>query len=245
MIEVKDLRKAYGPIIAVDGISFAVGKGDVMGFLGPNGAGKSTTMKMLACFLEPDSGTASINGFDIVKNPIEVRQCLGYVAESAPAYDEMTPEGFLKFVCDARGFSRPRRRDAIERTAVRCSITKVMHQPIGTLSKGYRRRVCLAQALVHDPLVLLLDEPTDGLDPNQKHDVRELIKEMASEKCIVISTHILEEVEAICNRVVIIDQGAVLVDSQPAALCQKEGGSLNEIFRRMTTSNVKKVGGAA
>ncbi|MHC4885761.1 MAG: ABC transporter ATP-binding protein [Planctomycetota bacterium] len=245
MIEVKDLRKAYGPIVAVDGISFAAGKGDVMGFLGPNGAGKSTTMKMLACFLEPDSGTATINGRDILKDPIGVRQSLGYVAESAPAYDEMTPESFLSFVCDARGFNRRRRHEAIDRVAEQCAITRVMHQPIGTLSKGFRRRVCLAQALVHDPSVLLLDEPTDGLDPNQKHDVRELIKEMAKDKCIMISTHILEEVEAICNRLIIIDQGAVLVDSQPDTLVEKEGGSLDAIFRRMTTKHAAAVGGAA
>ncbi|MBN1257807.1 MAG: ATP-binding cassette domain-containing protein [Planctomycetes bacterium] len=247
MIEVKELRKAFGPIVAVDSISFAVGKGDVLGFLGPNGAGKSTTMKLLSCFMPPDSGTANISGHDIRKEPVAVRQSLGYVAENAPAYDEMTTESFLKFVCDARGLKARTRKEALGRVAEMCAIGGVMHQPIGTLSKGYRRRVGLAQALVHDPDVLLLDEPTDGLDPNQKHDVRKLITEMAARKCIIISTHILEEVEAICNRIIIIDRGEILVDSTPKQLREREHGSLEEIFRKLTTQHLQLdlKGGAA
>jgi ABC-2 type transport system ATP-binding protein len=245
MIQVKELRKAFGPIVAVDGVSFEAAKGDVLGFLGPNGAGKSTTMKMLSCFLAPDSGTATVAGHDILREPVAVRKELGYVAENAPAYDEMTPTSFLKFVCDARGFKRADRLDAIDKVATSCAIDSIMHQPIGTLSKGYRRRVGLAQALIHDPDVLLLDEPTDGLDPNQKHEVRQLIKSLAARKCIVVSTHILEEVDAICNRMIIIDRGRVVVDSTPDALREQEGGSLDDVFRKLTTGDRSAAGGAA
>jgi ABC-2 type transport system ATP-binding protein len=234
MIEVKELRKQFGPIVAVDGISFSVAKGDVLGFLGPNGAGKSTTMRMLSCFLPPDSGTATIVGHDIVADPVAVRHQLGYVAENAPAYDDMSVESFLRFVCDARGMDTPAAKQAIEQVAVSCAIGSVMFQPVGTLSKGFRRRVGLAQALVHDPPVLILDEPTDGLDPNQKYEVRQLITRLASQKCIVISTHILEEVDALCNRIVIISEGRILEDTTPEALRAREGGSLEEIFRVIT-----------
>jgi len=238
MIEVRDLRKSFGPITAVDGISFSVARGDVLGFLGPNGAGKTTTMRMLSCFLPPDGGTATVAGREITREPIAIRRALGYVAEGAPAYDEMSVEAFLRFVCDARGIGRAKRKQAIGRVAGLCAVSGVLHQPIGTLSKGFRRRVGLAQALIHDPPVLILDEPTDGLDPNQKHDVRELIKRMAPEKCTVVSTHILEEVDAICNRVIIISEGRLLVDSTPAELREREGGgSLDEIFRKLTTGN--------
>lgn len=237
MIEVRDLHKSFGQIKAVDGVSFSVNRGEVLGFLGPNGAGKSTTMKILSCFLAPDSGEASINGASIDDDPITVRRNIGYVAENAPAYEEMTPEGFLKFVCDARNIKGAQRREAIERVSQSCAITKVMHQPIGTLSKGYKRRVGLAQALVHDPEVLLLDEPTDGLDPNQKHEVRQLIKELAPTKAIVISTHILEEVDSLCSRLIIIAEGRVLIDSTPAAVREEQGGSLDEVFRRITTNS--------
>jgi len=248
MIEVRELRKAYGPIVAVDGISFKVALGDVLGFLGPNGAGKSTTMKMLSCFVAPDSGTATIAGHDILRDSVAVRRAVGYVAENAPAYEEMTVDSFLRFVCDARGIKGSARADAVDRIAETCAVTTVMHQPVGTLSKGFRRRVGLAQALIHDPGVLILDEPTDGLDPNQKHEVRQLIKGLAKKKCIVVSTHILEEVEAVCNRMIIIDAGRLLVDSTPSELRKREGGTLEEVFRKLTTQHHRAAmaeGGAA
>jgi len=247
MIEARELCKAFGPIVAVDHVSFTVAEGDVLGFMGPNGAGKTTTMKMLSCFFPPDSGTASVGGYDIVKQPVEARRQVGYLAENAPAYDEMTAEAFLKFVCEARGIKGRAREDAIGRVAESCAITGVMHQPIGTLSKGFRRRVGLAQALVHDPPVLILDEPTDGLDPNQKHDVRSLIKKLAPQKSIIISTHILEEVDAICNRVIIINRGRILVDSTPAEMRKEHGAPLDQIFRKLTTRKPKEpvAGGVA
>ena len=236
MIEVKNLRRCFGPVVAVDDISFTAQKGEVLGFLGPNGAGKSTAMKMLACFLTPDGGTASIGGHDIITDPVGVRRCLGYLAENAPAYNEMTVAGFLDFVCDARQISGSARKQAVERVLSKCSIESVYHQTIETLSKGYRRRVGLAQTLIHDPQVLILDEPTDGLDPNQKHEVRQLINQMAQEKCIIVSTHILEEVEQVCNRTIIIARGKILVDSTPAKLIQEHGCNLNEVFRKITST---------
>jgi len=234
MIRVKDLRRKFGSIVAVDGISFEAVKGDVLGFLGPNGAGKTTAMRMIACFLPPDEGTATVCGHDILRAPIKVRQSLGYLAENAPAYNEMTVGSFLNFVCDARQIFGRARKEALDRIVVLCAIESVYHQTIETLSKGYRRRVGLAQALIHDPPVLILDEPTDGLDPNQKHEVRQLISKMASDKCIVVSTHILEEVEAVCNRTIIIQRGRILVDSTPEDLKRKYQASLDEVFRRLT-----------
>jgi len=236
MIEVNDLCRRFGAITAVDGISFRAEKGDVLGFLGPNGAGKTTAMRMLACFLTPDSGSASICGHDIVRDSVAVRRCIGYLAENAPAYPEMTVGGFLNFVCDARGIKGGDRRKALDRVVPLCSIESVYHQTIETLSKGYRRRVGLAQALIHDPQVLILDEPTDGLDPNQKHQVHGLINSMAGEKCIIISTHILEEVEQICTRTIIIARGKVLADSTPQQLCQQYNCSLDQVFRKITTT---------
>jgi len=234
MMSIKNLRRSFGPIVAVDDISFDVGKGEVLGFLGPNGAGKSTTMKILACFLPPDSGTASICGYDILTEPIKVRQSIGYLAENAPAYGEMTVASFLNFICDARGICGKARKDAIDRIVTMCSINSVYHQSIETLSKGYLRRLGLAQALIHDPDVLMLDEPTDGLDPNQKREVRQLINKMAKDKCIVISTHILEEVEAICTRSIIIDKGKIMADDTPQNLKEKHHCSLDEVFRKIT-----------
>ena len=238
MISVKELRRSFGPIVAVDGISFDVEKGQVLGLLGPNGAGKTTAMRMLACFLKPDSGSASICGHDILRNSVEVRRLIGYLAENSPAYNEMTVGGFLEFVCDVRQIKGKDRKRALDRVVPTCSVESVYHQTIETLSKGYRRRVGLAQALIHDPDVLILDEPTDGLDPNQKHEVRELISGMAKDKCIIISTHILEEVEAICSRTIIISRGRILVDSTPKELKEKYKCSLDEVFRKITKAKV-------
>ena len=234
MIEVKELRRSFGPIVAVDNISFKVGKGEVLGLLGPNGAGKTTAMRMLACFIKPDSGTASVCGYDILRNPVEVRRSIGYLAENSPAYGEMTVGGFLNFICDARRINGQKRKQTLDRIVPLCSIESVYHQTIETLSKGYTRRVGLAQALIHDPEVLILDEPTDGLDPNQKHEVRTLINKMAKDKCIIVSTHILEEVEAVCSRAIIISGGRILVDSTPEQLKQKYQCSLDEVFRKIT-----------
>lgn len=217
-IEAKALCKHYGALVAVDQLSFEVGAGEVLGFLGPNGAGKSTTMKMLTGFLAPTSGTAVINGHDIVDDSLEARRCIGYLPEGAPSYGEMTVRRFLEFIARARGFSG---RDAIRAAGAaieRLNLDGVPEQPVETLSKGFKRRVGLAQAIIHDPEVLILDEPTDGLDPNQKHEVRTLIRDMAQEKIIVISTHLLEEVHAVCNRAMIISDGRLLVDDTPAGL---------------------------
>ena len=239
MINVKKLRRTFGPIVAVDDISFEVEKGQVLGFLGPNGAGKSTAMKMLACFLEPDSGTATVCGHDIIRDPIAVKKSIGYLAENAPAYNEMTAGSFLNFICDARRITGRARKQALDRIVPTCAIESVYHQTIETLSKGYKRRVGLAQALIHDPKVLILDEPTDGLDPNQKYEVRQLINKMAEDKCIIISTHILEEVEAVCTRTIIIARGKILVDSTPDDLKKQYNCSLDEVFRRITQTKKK------
>ncbi|MGD8347395.1 MAG: ABC transporter ATP-binding protein, partial [Lysobacterales bacterium] len=217
-IEARSLSKRYGRLVAVDQLSFDVGAGEVLGFLGPNGAGKSTTMKMLTGFLAPTSGTARVNGHDIVEDSLAARRCMGYLPEGAPAYGEMTVRRFLEFVARARGFSG---RDAVQAAGAsieRLNLDGVPEQPVETLSKGFKRRVGLAQAILHDPRVLILDEPTDGLDPNQKHEVRELIRDMSSDKIIIISTHILEEVHALCNRAMIISDGRLLVDDSPDGL---------------------------
>jgi len=234
MIEVKELRRSFGPVVAVDGISFNVAKGEGLGLLGPNGAGKTTAMRILACFLRPDSGTATVCGYDILKNPIKVRSVIGYLAENVPAYNEMTVGGFLNFICDVREITGKDRKQTLDKIVPMCSIESVYHQTIETLSKGYKRRVGLAQALIHDPDVLILDEPTDGLDPNQKHEVRRLINKMAKDKCIIVSTHILEEVEAVCSRTIIISEGRILVDSTPEKLKQEHQCSLDEVFRKIT-----------
>jgi ABC-2 type transport system ATP-binding protein len=236
MIEVKELRRSFGPVVAVDGISFSAEKGEVLGLLGPNGAGKTTAMRIIACFLRPDSGTASVCGYDILRNPVEVRMSLGYLAENVPAYNEMTVGGFLNFICDVREIKGKDRKQALDRVVPMCSIESVYHQSIETLSKGYKRRVGLAQTLIHDPDVLILDEPTDGLDPNQKYEVRKLIGKMAKDKCIIISTHILEEVEAVCSRTIIIAKGRILVDSTPDKLKEEHQCGLDAVFRRITRS---------
>ena len=218
MIEAQRLCKQYGGLIAVNDVSFRVEPGQVLGFLGPNGAGKSTTMKMLAGFLAPSSGRAAVCGHDVVSDSIAARRCLGYLPEGAPSYGEMTPLGFLEFIADVRGLSGDLRKRRLADVLGRLHLDTVLEQPIETLSKGFKRRVGLAQAILHDPEVLILDEPTDGLDPNQKHEVRELIQSMAADKTIIISTHILEEVHAVCSRAVIIAKGRLLADATPAEL---------------------------
>jgi ABC-2 type transport system ATP-binding protein len=218
MISVRGLTKKFGALTAVDGIDLSVKSGEVLGFLGPNGAGKSTTMKMITGFLEPTGGAVSVCGHDIAREPVEAKRRIGYLPEGAPMYGDMTPAGFLDFIGGIRGFDGKERRRRIERVAERIQLEEVMYRPIDTLSKGFKRRVGLAQAILHDPEVLILDEPTDGLDPNQKQQVRELIAEMAPERAIVISTHILEEVEAICSRAVIIARGKLLADGTAESL---------------------------
>ena len=223
LVEVVELSKRFGAITAVDGVSFDVARGDVLGFLGPNGAGKSTTMKMITGFLPPTAGTALVAGFDVGKDPVEVKRRIGYLPEGAPLYGDMTPLSFLDFVARMRGQTGAVRRELIGIAVDRLQLGEVMRQRIDTLSKGFKRRVGLAQAILHDPEILILDEPTDGLDPNQKFEVRSLIQEMASDKAIVISTHILEEVEAICNRAVIIARGRLVADSTPELLRARSG----------------------
>ena len=218
MIVIEKLTRNFGPIAAVSGIDLNVAKGEVLGFLGPNGAGKSTTMKMIAGYLTPTSGRVSICGHDLETDTIAAQTALGYLPEGAPAYGDMTPRHFLNFVAEVRGFrGKEAKRRAAEATA-RTELDPVLDQPIETLSKGFKRRVGLAQAILHDPPVLVMDEPTDGLDPNQKHSVRQLIRQMAPEKAIIVSTHLLEEVDAICTRAVIIDRGRIVADGTPANL---------------------------
>ncbi|MCB9904690.1 MAG: ABC transporter ATP-binding protein [Planctomycetes bacterium] len=218
MIEIQHLTKRFGALTAVDDVTFDVGRGEVLGFLGPNGAGKSTTMKMVTGFLDPTSGTARVCGHDVTKDPIAAQKRIGYLPEGAPLYGDMTALGLLKFVAEARGIPSGERKAAIERVVSRVHIEEVLRRRIDTLSKGFKRRVGLAQAIVHDPDVLILDEPTDGLDPNQKHDVRQLILEMSKDKVIVLSTHILEEVSAVCTRAIIIAHGKLRFDGTPAEL---------------------------
>lgn len=238
MIETRQLSKRYGDLTAVNGISFKVEPGQVLGFLGPNGAGKSTTMKMIAGFLAPSSGSASVCGHDVVNEPLAAKRVLGYLPEGAPSYGEMNPRQFLNFVADVRGLTGARRAQRVEDVIERLHLHSVLEQTIETLSKGFRRRVGLAQALVHDPAVLILDEPTDGLDPNQKFEVRSLINAMAKDKTIVVSTHILEEVQAVCSRAVIIARGRILADATPTEL---EARSRYHHAVSLTTANVAAV----
>lgn len=218
MIEVSKLCKSFGPIRAVDEVTLTVKKGEVLGFLGPNGAGKSTTMRMITGFLVPTSGSVRVGGHDVLEKPLAAKSLIGYLPESAPSYGDMTVREFLFFAASIRGLEGNARRRAIDRVMEMCFLKPVRHQSIDTLSKGYRHRTCFAQAILHDPPVLVLDEPTDGLDPNQKHEVRTLIREMGREKAILFSTHILEEVEAACSRAVIIDRGKVVANGTPAEL---------------------------
>jgi ABC-2 type transport system ATP-binding protein len=221
MIKVRNLKKTFGPKVAVNGVSFTVEKGEVLGFLGPNGAGKSTTMRMITGFIPPTEGEVTIGGFDMVNDPIPAKRLIGYLPENAPSYADMTVHGFLKFAAELRGLTGEAQKKAVNRAVEMCFLEAVLHQSVETLSKGYRHRTCFAQSVIHDPEVLVLDEPTDGLDPNQKHEVRTLIRRMGETKAIIFSTHILEEVEAVCSRAIIIDRGRVVANGTPRDLKQR------------------------
>ena len=221
MIKVQNLGKTFGPKVAVNGVSFTVERGEVLGFLGPNGAGKSTTMRMITGFIPPSSGTVRIGEFDMISQPLQTKRLIGYLPENAPAYTDMTVYGFLSFTAEIRGLAKEERKKAVHRAVEMCFLESVLHQSVETLSKGYRHRTCFAQSIIHDPDVLVLDEPTDGLDPNQKHEVRGLIRRMGEKKAIVFSTHILEEVEAACTRAIIIDRGQIVANGTPQELKQR------------------------
>jgi ABC-2 type transport system ATP-binding protein len=218
MIRIENLVKTFGAKRAVDGVSFSVERGEVLGFLGPNGAGKSTTMRMVTGFMPPTSGRVTIGSHDVAESPLEAKRLIGYLPENAASYPDMTVKGFLEFAAELRGLRGAKRKQAVNRVVERCFLEAVLRQSIDTLSKGYKHRTCLAQALIHDPDVLIMDEPTDGLDPNQKHEVRNLIRELGRTKAIVFSTHILEEVDAACTRAIIIDRGKIVANGTPEEL---------------------------
>src|SRR5262245_10248130 len=218
MIKIENLVKTFGAKRAVDGISFSVERGEVLGFLGPNGAGKSTTMRMVTGFMPPTSGKVTVGGYDVVESLLEAKRLIGYLPENAASYPDMTVQGFLNFTAELRGLQGDARKKAVNRVIELCFLDSVLHQSIDTLSKGYRHRTCLAQALIHDPEVLIMDEPTDGLDPNQKHEVRNLIRDLGKSKVIIFSTHILEEVDAACSRAIIIDRGRIVANGTPEEL---------------------------
>ena len=239
MIKINNLRKKFGHLTAVEDISFQVQAGEVLGFLGPNGAGKSTTMKMITGFLAPTSGSIEVSGFNVNDKPIEVKKRIGYLPEGAPSYGEMTPAQYLEFIAQVRQLSGQNKIDRYKEVVQRLHLDKVLNQSIDTLSKGFKRRVGLAQAILHDPEVLILDEPTDGLDPNQKFEVRELIKSIAPDKVIIISTHILSEVDAICSRAIIIADGKILADDTPEGLRNKSScDKMDDIFREITSGAI-------
>jgi ABC-2 type transport system ATP-binding protein len=225
MIKVENLSKSFGSKIAVNGVSFGVERGEVLGFLGPNGAGKSTTMRMITGFIPPSSGRAWVGGHDIVEDPIPAKRLIGYLPENAPAYSDMTVHGFLSFAAELRGLRGEEKRKAVRLVIEMCFLEAVIHQSIDTLSKGYRHRTCFAQSIIHDPDILIMDEPTDGLDPNQKHEVRTLIRKMGEKKAIIFSTHILEEVEAVCSRAIIIDRGKIVANGTPRELKHRAEGA--------------------
>ena len=218
MIKVENLEKHFGTKRAVAGVTFSVERGEILGFLGPNGAGKSTTMRMITGFIPPTAGSVSVGGHDIVEHPIPAKKLIGYLPENAPSYNDMTVYGFLHFCAELRGLRGSESKKAVHRAVEMCFLEGVLHQSTDTLSKGYKHRTCLAQSILHDPDVLILDEPTDGLDPNQKHEARQLIRRMGEKKAIVFSTHILEEVEAVCTRAIIIDRGRIVANGTPAEL---------------------------
>jgi len=252
MIRIENLVKAFGAKRAVDGISFSVERGEVLGFLGPNGAGKSTTMRMITGFMPPTAGKISIGAYDVAESPIEAKRLIGYLPENAASYPDMTVLGFLNFAAELRGLQGAARKKAVHRVVELCFLDSVLQQSIDTLSKGYKHRTCLAQALIHDPQVLIMDEPTDGLDPNQKHEVRNLIRELGANKAIVFSTHILEEVDAACTRAIIIDRGKIVANGTPeelrgmselagAVTLQARGASLEKLS---SLGKVEKLNGA-
>lgn len=237
MIEIENLVKRFGHLTAVDNISFTVGSGEVLGFLGPNGAGKSTTMKMVTGFLAPTSGSIKVCSFPVVGDAREAKEKIGYLPEGAPCYGEMTPYQFLQFIADVRNLKGEQRKQRIETVIEQLHLQKVIYRPIDTLSKGFKRRVGLSQAILHDPQVLVLDEPTDGLDPNQKFEVRQLIKSMSKDKIVVISTHILEEVDAVCSRAIIIANGKIVADETPKELLSRSPtGRMDDVFRDITSA---------
>jgi ABC-2 type transport system ATP-binding protein len=221
MIKVENLEKHFGTKRAVAGVTFSVERGEILGFLGPNGAGKSTTMRMITGFIPPTAGKVTVGGHDMVEDPIPAKKLIGYLPENAPSYTDMTVYGFLAFCAELRGLHGDARKQAVHRAIEMCFLEPVMHQSVDTLSKGYRHRTCLAQSIIHDPQVLILDEPTDGLDPNQKHEARQLIRRMGEKKVIIFSTHILEEVEAVCTRAIIIDRGKIVANGTPTELKQR------------------------
>ena len=246
MIEVENLTRRFGAKKAVDDVSFSVSKGEVLGFLGPNGAGKSTTMRMITGFLAPTSGRVRVCGFSIADQPLEVKRRVGYLPESAPSWPDMTVLGFLEFAARVRGLQGKAERDAIRRVVAQCHLENVLGQGIETLSKGFRQRTCLAQALIHDPEVLILDEPTDGLDPNQKHEMRALIRDMSRSRAVLFSTHILEEVDEVCTRAIVIDRGRIVADGTPAELrARVPSGRLDDFFRSVTRSDLEPEAGSS
>jgi ABC-2 type transport system ATP-binding protein len=240
MIEVIRLSKQFGPKLAVDNISFSVAKGEVLGFLGPNGAGKSTTMRMITGFIPPTRGTVTVGGHDIQTAPIQAKAKIGYLPENAPLYSDMTVESFLRFTAELRGITGAAQKSAVHKAIEICFLEKVARQSLDTLSKGFRHRTCLAQSIVHDPEVLILDEPTDGLDPNQKQEVRNLIRRLGATKTVIFSTHILEEVEAVCSRAIIIDQGKVVADGTPDELKRRasRAGAVKVRIRGLAGSGI-------
>ena len=243
MIKVENLTKAFGPKVAVNDVSFTVERGEVLGFLGPNGAGKSTTMRMVTGFIPPTSGKITIGGYDMLEAPLPAKRLFGYLPENAPGYADMTVRSFLNFCAELRGLKGDARKKAVSRAVELCFLESVFDQSIDTLSKGYKHRTCLAQALLHDPDILVMDEPTDGLDPNQKYEARNLIKRMGENKAIIFSTHILEEVEAVCSRVIIIDRGRIVANGTPQELkARSPEGRLDDVFRAITLPDTVKAG---
>jgi ABC-2 type transport system ATP-binding protein len=242
MIKVENLVKNFGPKLAVNDVSFTVERGEVLGFLGPNGAGKSTTMRMVTGFIPPTSGRIQVGGYDMLSDPIPAKRLIGYLPENAPSYADMSVQGFLSFTAEMRGISGDARKRSVNRAVELCMLENVLHQNIDTLSKGYRHRTCLAQSIIHDPDILIMDEPTDGLDPNQKHEVRNLIKRMGTDKAIIFSTHILEEVDAACSRVIIIDRGKIVANGTPDELRRRShlAGAVSVVVSGVTAAQLSE-----